>query len=176
MWRCAFARQSVEWIIRYSPCICILSHPLQTWYIHFDWGTVELESYTNLVTWMGMWQDIAFLVINQFRCHWFIELDMSKTLWHRKSFHIYRPLSARYRWISLTKGKKKDLWCWWLMSEWVIKFNGFSRDSEVHIVHIIRGITAYTLESLSSLTHITHNLQVTIKKSKKEQQKSEGTQ
>ena len=64
-------------------------------------------------------------------------------------------------------------------SEWVIKFNGLSVDSKVHIVQISCVIITYTLESLSSFTQITHNLQVTIyfkkKGYKKETQKSEGT-
>ena len=37
-------------------------------------------------------------------------------------------------------------------TEWVIKLNSLSADSEVHIVHISCVVIAYTLESLSSLT------------------------
>ena len=52
----------------------------------------------------------------------------------------------------------------WIVSEWVIKFNGLlgTSDIGVHVVYTSCVIITYILESLSSLTMITHKIQVAI--------------
>ena len=52
------------------------------------------------------------------------------------------------------------------MSEWMIKFNGFSRTANIDI-HMSLVILIYTLESLFPLTQITHIAQITINIRKK---------